>query len=459
MNFSYASLLAFALLAVAPLGTLGEALAIDLRGTALSDPGQTLRDASAPQVTATALGALGNIGKVARALTEVDVRAIRKAASEAFASGQSSTQVALRNGSMVEVSAIPDYKSYSRQIAHTPEAYAQQTERLKDLLNQAWDESIARGYFQAPQERTMYEFTGMDMTQRSASQKVYAPEGVFSVYMHGSPNSLSRHAIILEHDPANPRRAHQVFRQQIKLRSGESKVEDLGSSPISVKDVVSRIEQEGMPEGVPLLFRACSAGGCPIEGFSIAQQVADRSNRPVIAASDIHYRPVTTLNGEQIVQTYVDGDTGPGEWRLFLPQSWHDNLPQGGALRLAEDLRGTHELALLPDEAFSSIDLGSNLADFSGRQNRGAILDAARKLETGGTLTLRWSAQRLEVLQKAAQESFRDRFLNASSAERVVAYVTELLDPRTTLGKLDQARYEVSILERGDSHAAIVRRR
>lgn len=454
MKLSYLCLCALGVLALGSFQSLGRGFE-----TVIVANGRSSAAATPPRLGSSAQSALGGLGKLARFLGELDVRTIRKAALEAFDAGDASVKVTLSDGSLVSVSAIPDYKTYKRQIAYRPADYASQTERLKDLLNDAWDESIARGYLEAPQKRTMFEFTGLDTNQRKASQLVYAPEGVFSVYMHGSPDSLSRHAIVLEHDPKNPQRAYQTQRKTLKLSTGETSTDDIGSSSISVEDVVKRIEKADMPEGVPLLFRACSAGGCPIDGLSIAQQVADRSNRPVVAASDIHYRPVAKKKGVgKVISTYVEGDTGPGEWRLFLPQSWHDDLPQSGSLRLKEDLRGSHELAILPDGAFSSIDLGDDLTDFSGRQNRGALLDAARKLEPGGTLRLRWSVEQLASLREATESSFRDKFLTAASAERIVALVSERLDPRTTLRTLAGEQYSVIYVQQGDNVEAIVRR-
>ena len=78
----------------------------------------------------------------------------------------------------------------------------------------------------------------------------------------------------------------------------------------------------------------------------------------------------------------------------------------------------------------------SDLTQFAGPQNYGAIHTAARKLAPGGTLTLSWKPHEVRRLMKQARDTYRGRFRMAENAEKNVATRVSHIDPMTALGKL-----------------------
>ncbi|MCA9603293.1 MAG: hypothetical protein KC417_14770, partial [Myxococcales bacterium] len=370
-----------------------------------------------PQVPSavSAQAGLGELAGSARRFAKKSVAEMRRAAEVAFDAGQAKTTVRLRSGEVVTVDALPRYATYAGEVPlPNSDDYAHQVTELTRVLDEAWDASYAHGHLSRPRGRQMFEFTGVDTKQRAAARAIYSPEGVVSVYMHGSPISMSRHAFVLEPESKGSARAVQVMAEKAKLATGETRIDDFGYSSIDIETVgrrLDRAESDGLPRGTPLLLRACSAGGCPKGDLSIAQRLADRVERPVIAASDIHYRSPKTIDGKPQILVHIDGDAGPGEWRLFLPTAWHEGLPTRGRLRPSTRLRGMHELYLLPDGAFQRITIDGPLANFAGRQNWGVLTTAAEKLAPGGRLTVEWSADEVVGLQIAAIRKDRTSFL------------------------------------------------
>ena len=204
----------------------------------------------------------------------------------------------------------------------------------------------------------------------------------------------------------------------------------------------------------------CSAGGCSAKGLNIAQQLADTTGRPVVAASDIHYRPTGTVDGKTAILVGIEGDPGLGRWRLFLPRAWHEGLPTGGSINPWKDLRGPHELALLPDGAFDAITLDGPLAEFAGIQNHGAILTAASKLKPGGTLTMEWNRSDVKRVRSAAVKKYRTQFRSGETTKAVWEGINrrvERLDPLVTIRDLRAKGFDArwGSVERGRIRAIV----
>ncbi|MCA9580161.1 MAG: hypothetical protein KC416_00115 [Myxococcales bacterium] len=454
-------------LAVPGMGLLGSAFGGAIAGSVAS--GAPTGDQPTEVAVSTQAAIAGQAGRATVAAAQASsgvglrhpsaaqVRQLRDAAAIAYERGHRSVSVPLANGESAIVGGLPRYSQHTIDVPHVPgPEYEPQARQLTALLDEAWDASFARGFFETPQGRQMFEFTGMDTHQRKASRLIYSPDGVVSIYMHGSPTSASRHAIVLHHDPKNPQRATQSTSKLIQLSTGKTKISDMGSNSISVEDIATRLERADLPEGTPILFRACSAGGCPSKGVSIAQSLADRTGRPVVATSDIHRRPVKEIDGVERIEAHVEGDTGIGSWRLFLPAEWHENLPSEGALRVSE-LRGPHELYLLPDGAFDEIIMDVPVPDFLGIQNYGALVTAAAKLAPGGELRFDWDRSLLEALHTKARKAYWESYRSATNTKEGIQNRLRRLLPDATVEDLVGQGFQVETVQDGANLSTTVR--
>ncbi|MCA9580282.1 MAG: hypothetical protein KC416_00725 [Myxococcales bacterium] len=284
-----------------------EASGISTRGEAVP--------ASGPSLTGQA-GLASGATRAAR-LSDDAVREIRRVAAT-IPEGQ--TRVFRSGGQPLTLHRILsreqlfDFARSRLALSSNPAEALAQTENWADLVDRAFDESLARGKIPG---------TGGSITRKGLEGlfdflAADGPPGAFVYNAHGNRTGMSvAHTLVLEGKDGA---------QTARMKPG--------SRPLSVEAIAADLRRRGH-HGEPLLLDSCSTGQRACLPDNIARRLANHLDVPVVAPTKPIW--VTRPTPERPFRARLAGDVldaagypiAAGDWVLVLPDAWSTQVIRG----------------------------------------------------------------------------------------------------------------------------------
>jgi hypothetical protein len=226
-------------------------------------------------------------------------------------------------------------------------------------LDDAYDYAFARG-FTGVHSSGRTHFLGPDIVRFEGNVKnAFGPPSGWFMVVHGKPDGFMR-------------------------PTATGAWED-----VSLAEIVTTLKASGYTEGQPILLASCSAGACFGRPGSAAQQLADATGAPVVAASNTVLGPAS---GALFIHGQWEGTLG--EWRLFQPNT-EKRFPLRRRIAVGRDahegelgLASVNELWRVRPGTVERLELAGEWERFM-LDNEGALDAAWLALAPGGRIVLR----------------------------------------------------------------------